>query len=471
MTTTRLAAFLSSLVLLVAGAARAAEPRQAVVNFDVNDLGDAPDATPGNGTCDSSPGHCTLRAAVAEANAYVPGGATITLPPGTITLGSEIVVNRSVSFVGSGSGKTFIDGANATRLFSLNTAVYVSIENLTLRNGNAGMDDGGAVKGDGTAYLTISSCHVMHCSAALGGAFYMTGGLDLTGCRVTDCHALVDTGGAIQYASGAGSTAHIHKCTLDANDAKGKGGAVHITSGYGTVYITDSTLSGNTATSAGGAVAAEGGTLQMEYSTISNNTSDIVAGGGGISVVAPATASAQYCIIAGNFEPSAQHFLLDGDCTGPLTTVGTTLLGTFGASHCQITGTHVLADALLGPLKDNGGRTPTHAVRLGSPALGASDCASASYGTLHTDQRDVDRTIDAVCDLGAFERTPCGDANLDGVVDIADIFQLINALFAGGPAGYGFMDASGNGIVDVGDVFSLINYLFAGGSIPSCQGS
>jgi IPT/TIG domain/Dockerin type I domain len=58
-----------------------------------------------------------------------------------------------------------------------------------------------------------------------------------------------------------------------------------------------------------------------------------------------------------------------------------------------------------------------------------------------------------------------GDANGDGQVTIADVFYLINYLFAGGPGGVAG-DANGDGSVTVGDVFYLINYLFAGGPAP-----
>jgi hypothetical protein len=61
-----------------------------------------------------------------------------------------------------------------------------------------------------------------------------------------------------------------------------------------------------------------------------------------------------------------------------------------------------------------------------------------------------------------------GDANGNGTRDVADVFYLINALFAGGPppATTCRGDVDGNGIVDVNDVFYLINFLFAGGPPP-----
>ena len=62
-----------------------------------------------------------------------------------------------------------------------------------------------------------------------------------------------------------------------------------------------------------------------------------------------------------------------------------------------------------------------------------------------------------------------GDANGDFTRSIADVFYLINALFAGGyPAASTCQaDADHSGAVNVNDVFFLINYLFAAGPAPS----
>jgi hypothetical protein len=63
---------------------------------------------------------------------------------------------------------------------------------------------------------------------------------------------------------------------------------------------------------------------------------------------------------------------------------------------------------------------------------------------------------------------PClsGDANGDGSADIADVFYLINNLFAGGPAPVCSGDVNASFGVDIADVFYLINFLFAGGPPP-----
>ena len=61
-----------------------------------------------------------------------------------------------------------------------------------------------------------------------------------------------------------------------------------------------------------------------------------------------------------------------------------------------------------------------------------------------------------------------GDANGDGVIDIADVMYLINYLFIGGapPGPLAAGDTNCDGTVDIADVMYMINYLFLAGSPP-----
>ncbi len=61
-----------------------------------------------------------------------------------------------------------------------------------------------------------------------------------------------------------------------------------------------------------------------------------------------------------------------------------------------------------------------------------------------------------------------GDANGDGVVNVADVVYEINFLFAGGPEPnvYEAGDANGDEEINVADIVYLINYLFIGGPMP-----
>ena len=56
---------------------------------------------------------------------------------------------------------------------------------------------------------------------------------------------------------------------------------------------------------------------------------------------------------------------------------------------------------MLAPLHDNGAFAPSHALRLGSPAIDSGDANFCDAQRLTVDQRGQLR--DAVCDLGSFE--------------------------------------------------------------------
>lgn len=64
-----------------------------------------------------------------------------------------------------------------------------------------------------------------------------------------------------------------------------------------------------------------------------------------------------------------------------------------------------------------------------------------------------------------------GDPNGDSQTNVGDVFYLLNALFAGGPALRGIGDANGDGRIDLADVFALLNFVFAGGPAPGGCGA
>ena len=63
-----------------------------------------------------------------------------------------------------------------------------------------------------------------------------------------------------------------------------------------------------------------------------------------------------------------------------------------------------------------------------------------------------------------------GDANGDGLIDIADVVYLINYLFINGPAPDPLWvgDANCDEVVNIADVIHLVNYLFIDGPPPGC---
>ncbi|MGH2678561.1 MAG: choice-of-anchor Q domain-containing protein, partial [Actinomycetota bacterium] len=123
------------------------------------------------------------------------------------------------------------------------------------------------------------------------------------------------------------------------------------------------------------------------------------AGGIGAATDDPGSVTLQNTLVAGNTAP------VGPDCTGQVASLGNNLIGNstdcdFVAGTGDQVGTGVAPiDPKLGPLADNGGPTPTHALLKGSPAInaGGSGCTSA-------DQRGAPRKD---CDIGAYERVLC----------------------------------------------------------------
>jgi hypothetical protein len=75
-------------------------------------------------------------------------------------------------------------------------------------------------------------------------------------------------------------------------------------------------------------------------------------------------------------------------------TSGATIEGT--TTH-NVTGTN----PILGPLANNGGRTWTHALLAGSPAINVGSCTGIAGAPITLDQRGVARI--SPCDIGAYE--------------------------------------------------------------------
>jgi len=62
-----------------------------------------------------------------------------------------------------------------------------------------------------------------------------------------------------------------------------------------------------------------------------------------------------------------------------------------------------------------------------------------------------------------------GDANHDGIIDIADLTYLVNFMFKGGPPPpcQSEIDMNNDGVVDIADLTYLVTYMFKGGPAPA----
>ena len=162
--------------------------------FTVNDTGDAGDNNPGDGTCATAGGVCTLRAAIEEANALA-GDAINFSVTGTITLGgTELDIDSNITITGPGADQLTVNGNEASRVFYIESGT-VAISGLTIADGDAGTGDGGGIWNDGD--LTLTNCTVSGNEADDdGGGIYNEEDLTLTNCTVSGNEA-GDNGGGI----------------------------------------------------------------------------------------------------------------------------------------------------------------------------------------------------------------------------------------------------------------------------------
>ncbi len=227
-------------------------------------------------------------------------------------------------------------------------------------------------------------------------------------------------------------TLTVTNSTISGNTASGAGGGIR---GNGALIVTNSTISGNSSSSGGGGIENNFGTLTVTSSTISNNSAG--AGGGGIENKNTATVTSS--TLSGNADDqsggggfgggairntssaSLKDTVVDNsrpsgtNCSGSLTSSGHNLSSDAScATSFTASGDLNSTNPKLGLLANNGGPTQTQALLTGSPAIdaGSADCPPPA-----TDQRGVARPQGAACDIGAFE---ANDTDGDGVVDVND---------------------------------------------------
>jgi CSLREA domain-containing protein len=390
--------------------------------FTVNSLVDLPDADPGDGVCaraltraevvaGRASNLCTLRAAVMEASASA-FKATVTVPAGTYNLnlpvasgGGRLKVTSSLRLQGSGAGSTTIDQQVGDAVIHVQGGDDVEINHLTVQGGD---------------------------SSAGGGIRIDAGTVEMEDLVIRDNFGFTGGGGLVVA---EGATARLRRSTVSGNAATGAfGGGIW---NLGTLWVYDSTISGNESNRAGGIRnsgnlnlrnvtvsgnwahspnAGVGGISQIGFAvlnnvTVTNNTGvGNVAGsfrGGGIQTSGGALTVMKNSIVAGNDGGTGPN-----DCVGTLTADSKyNLIG--DSNGCTITSylsTYLLnVPANLGLLAWNGGTTRTHL------PLSTSAARNAGYGfpppasdaCEARDQRGVPRPQGSGgCDMGAVEYTP-----------------------------------------------------------------
>ncbi len=306
-----------------------------------------------------------------------PGASLLTLQGGSFTVASGTT--------GSISGLTISDGFTYRGGGIFNSGT-LSLSGLTISNSFG--EEGGGIFNSGT--LTISNSIISTNEAVDGGGIYNSGTLTISNSTVSGNAADADVtrgGGGILN----DGTLTVSNSTISGNWAGGfsSGGGI---ANSGMASISNSTISGNSSSLFGGGMFNEG-TLTVSNSTISAN--DGFMEGGGIRMFA-GTLHMRNSILAGNTARSGP------DLFGSLTSSGYNLIGnTEGGSGFRRSDL-LNIDPRLGPLRDNGGPTFTHALLPGSPAIDRGHPKTDPEGF---DQRGegFPRVVGGRVDIGAFE--------------------------------------------------------------------
>ncbi|MGI8691106.1 MAG: choice-of-anchor Q domain-containing protein, partial [Thermomicrobiales bacterium] len=305
---------------------------------------------------------------------------------------------------GAGTGDTITFSVTGT--ITLGSALPALNKNVAITGptGGAGVTVQAAATPNSATYgvfvvnsgvtASIANLTIANGNAANGGS---GGGIGNRGTLTVTSSTL--SGNSAQFGGGiynAGGTLTVTNSTLSANSTSGGGGGIL---NNGTLTVTNSTLAGNSA-GVGGGIGNYVGTVTVTNSTLTGNSASN-AGGGGISN--NDTVNLTNTIVAGNTAPTAP------DISGPVTSHGHNLIGNTSGSTGIANGTNgdiVNPMPLLAPLGAYGGPTETIALLPGSPAIdvipAANHCGTGDP-TVDKDQRGVTRPVGAHCDIGAFE--------------------------------------------------------------------
>lgn len=199
------------------------------------------------------------KATIKNATGVVKTDGTVNIANGYYKEG-DISISTKMTILGESTGKTIIDGANASQIFHILPGVTVNISNLTLTGGNS-KQFGGAVNNEGT--LTLKGIKCVENEAEHGGAIYSNGDLIVNNCDFKN--NLGTWGGAIDNDGGSLTIS----TTNFSNNNAAYGGAIYVING-GLTQIYGSTISRNNAYSEGGAVF-NGGTITMIGNDLTSN--------------------------------------------------------------------------------------------------------------------------------------------------------------------------------------------------------
>ncbi|MGQ3057759.1 MAG: choice-of-anchor D domain-containing protein [Nevskia sp.] len=387
-----------------------------------------------DGVCDAT--HCTLREAIAAANANAGddsitfaasiSGQTTTLGTVLPTLANNGTLTITGPVTGSAAGYT-VDGNSTVQIFKLASGATVTLKGLTLTRARIpnSSGNGGAITAPSGVTLTVEDAVLSNAVTAgargVGSALNLNAGTAIL--RNTTVSG--NTSGAITMTASADLT--IERSSFVSNSSLSRGGAIQAAAGTKLV-VRNSTFSGNAATNAGGAIDSSS-SVSLDSVSFSGNSATL---GANLVTIVGSIANTLFANPQGggancNFTSAdiigLNNLSSDASCGFPSDPSNRSSL-----------------NPLLVPLALNApGSTETFALctGVGTPdasCTGKSPAIDAGSTTLTTDQRGVTRPQGSAADIGAYEAPAaviggCGEAS-----NVASVSAPAAALCATGTA-------------------------------------
>jgi LysM repeat protein len=308
---------------------------------------------------------------------------------GTISLNSQLVINKNLTIVGPGAGVITVSGNNNIRVLHVQGG-SVSISGLQFYGGNASsypIYDGGGIWNQGS--LTLNNCWLINNTTYFDG---------------------VGNGGAIF--NDAGATLNVNNSRFEGNSADGRGMAIFNISGQVTVNRSAILYSSGWGWST---IFNQSGVLNMTNSTVSSNSGDGIWNDGSLSL--------SFVTITNNSGiglDSKSGIGLDAKFGTPLRVVNS-IIASNGNSNCNFLAApnpnsgNFSNDASCSgftshPFVGNLGLLTNGFIPLQptNPAINRASCVDVGGGTVSTSQNGRARPTAQSCDAGAFESNVSG---------------------------------------------------------------
>lgn len=385
---------------------------------------------------------------------------------GTISLSSELVINKGLTITGpTGSPGVTIHGNNAVRCFHLGTvapgsAITVTLKNLTIwrgqvsgsTNGGAGIRVANFQVSLALENVTISEC--ISVGAPGGGIRVVNGGtLAATSCTFNGnqtSNVTSASGGGLE-ASGLGGGSTLTNCLFLSNQCYANGGGANFGAAVQTLinctFSGNSTLAGN-----GGGACFASGTSGTTLLGCTFNANTAVGVGGGVAFLAGGVSSTVInCTLSGNTAANGGG----GLCAYALSSTS----GVVNLTNCTIEGNTATTSS-------NG-----HGIYVsaGGAALNVTyrNCIISGTGTPQAAMSGTGAT------LTSQNNNICSDstANLSGANDLPNTNPNLAALAYNGGLTQTHMPNTGSPAIDKGRFISGVTTDQRGATRPFDDGS